>query len=82
MIRVVEERDHYLLIADGDRFAVVERRAGKLYPLRDGARDGVALDDPRLPSLIARHEWCDEVEARRVLNELLNRQDRLANTIW
>jgi len=33
MMQVVAEQEHYLLISDGQHFTVVERRAGKFYPL-------------------------------------------------
>ncbi len=44
-IRVVEERAPYLLLARGDRFAVVELRAGKLYNLHCGKREPEPLTD-------------------------------------
>jgi hypothetical protein len=38
-MRVVEQRASYLLIALDGRFAVVERRGGKLYNLHCGRRE-------------------------------------------
>ena len=41
MLKVVAEQEHYLLISDGRRFTVIERRAGKFYPLCKGVRHGL-----------------------------------------
>jgi hypothetical protein len=45
MLKVIPEQEHYLLISDGQRFTVVERRAGKFYPLCTGVRHGLDLGD-------------------------------------
>ena len=52
MMRVVAEQEHYLLVSDGDRFTVVERRAGKFYPLCKGDRHGLQLDDATVVQLV------------------------------
>ena len=44
-MRIVEERENYALVEDGERWSVLERRAGKYYPLRDGARDGETAEN-------------------------------------
>jgi hypothetical protein len=82
-MREVESRDNYILLEDGDRWAVVERRAGRYYPLRARARDGA---DPRdaaaLRRVIGEAGWTEEMEARRLLKEAAEGYDRLANLIW
>ena len=45
MLKVIAEQEHYLLISDGQDFTVVERRAGKFYPLCTGVRHGLDLGD-------------------------------------
>ena len=52
MMKVVAEQEHYLLVSDGDRFTVVERRAGQFYPLCNGARHGLQLDDATVVQLV------------------------------
>jgi hypothetical protein len=42
-MQVIAEKEHYLLLSDGKRFTVVERRAGKFYPLCNGIRHGLIL---------------------------------------
>ena len=37
---IVEEHGSFLLIRAGSRFAVVERRAGRIYPMMPGGREG------------------------------------------
>jgi hypothetical protein len=39
-MNVIAEQEHSLLLSDAGRFAVVERRAGKFYPLCNGIRGG------------------------------------------
>ena len=83
-IHIVDERAPYLLVVrDDDQFAVVERRAGKLYPLHGGRRE------PEPPSNMgAEHAvaigrgWCTESTARRVFEEVTTRYRTLAETLW
>jgi len=51
-MQVIAEREHYLLVSDGTRCTVVERRAGKFYPLCNGIRHGVDLDDEGVAELM------------------------------
>ena len=80
-IRVVEERTPYLLLARGDRFAVVERRAGHLYNLHCGKREPEPLTDEGAEHAVG-HGWCDESSARRVFEEVSARYAQLAEVIW
>ena len=83
MIDTVEERENYLLLREDERWAVVERRAGRLYALRDGWRDGVSPDDEAgLRRLIDPDGWGDEPAARATLAELVARRRQLAERIW
>jgi hypothetical protein len=83
MIECVAARDNYLLLREGERYAVVERRAGKLYSLRDGRREPVEEgDEAALRRLIGEDGWSDEATARRVQQHLAERHDELAQRIW
>jgi len=70
MINVVAEQEHYLLISDGKHFTLAERRAGKLYPLCNGIRCGVDLDDAGVAQLLRRSGSYSELEARRRLADV------------
>jgi hypothetical protein len=70
MLKVIAEQEHYLLISDGQRFTVVERRAGKFYPLRTGARHGLDLDDGTVAELIRQSGSYSERDAQRRLVEV------------
>jgi hypothetical protein len=70
MINVVAEQEHYLLISDGKRFTLAERRAGKFYPLCNGARHAVDLDDAGLAQLVRWSGSFSELEARRRLADV------------
>jgi hypothetical protein len=82
-MREVETRDNYILLEDGGRWAVVERRAGLYYSMRDARRDGADPADPAaLRRIVGDDGWSGEMEARGVLGEVAERHDRLANRIW
>ena len=66
-MQVIAEKEHYLLVSDGTRCTVVERRAGKFYPLSNGTRHGVDLNDEGVAELIRRSGSYSEREARRRL---------------
>ena len=52
MIIIIAEQEHYLLVSDGEHFTVVERRAGKFYPLCNGTRHGHDLEDETVAKLV------------------------------
>jgi hypothetical protein len=64
MLKVIAEQEHYLLISDGQRCTVVERRAGKFYPLRTGVRHGLDLDDETVAELIRQSGSYSERDAQ------------------
>ena len=64
MMKVIAEQEHYLLISDGRRYTVVERRAGKFYPLCNGDRHGLDPDDETVPELIRRSGSYSERDAQ------------------
>jgi hypothetical protein len=70
MLKVIAEQEHYLLISDGQRFTVVERRAGKFYPLRTGVRYGLDLSDGTVAELIRTSGSYSERDAQSLLVEV------------
>jgi hypothetical protein len=70
MLKVIAEQEHYLLISDGQRFTIVERRAGKFYPLRTGVRYGQDLSDATVAELIRTSGSYSERDAQRLLAEV------------
>jgi hypothetical protein len=82
MIKVIEERENYMLVSDGARFAVVERRADKFYSLRSGPRRGVALTDAGVRAIMRECGWCTEIKARQLLDEIVTRRQDLAEHLW
>lgn len=67
MITIKAEQEHYCLVTDGQGWTVVERRAGRYYPLGDCARPGVDLDAPDADSLFEAGRRQEEANARRIL---------------
>lgn len=70
MITITTEQEHYCLVTDGGRWTVVERRAGKYYPLGKCDRPGVDLDAPEAASLFVAGRDYREPVARRILAEV------------
>jgi hypothetical protein len=54
MITIKAEQEHYCLVTDGACWTVIERRAGKYYPLGNCSRPGVTLDEPGGRSTLSR----------------------------
>ena len=77
-MNIVEERDTFLLIEADGRWAVVEQRAGRFYPMRDGARPDEGCATP----LEAVDAWSDESAARAKLAEVAQRGRDLAERLW
>jgi hypothetical protein len=67
MIKVIAEQEHYLLVSDGEHFTVVERRAGRFYPLCNGIRHGLDLDDETVAQLVRESGSNSEQDARSLL---------------
>ena len=78
---IVEEHGSFLLIRAGSRFAVVERRAGRVYPMMPGEREGEPISAEGIAKAIAKEGWLPEPEARQLFKELSARGDRLARVL-
>ncbi len=79
---IIEQHGSFLLIRAGSRFAVVERRAGRIYPMMPGGREGKPFTAEGVTSVVAQEGSLPEEEARRLFAELCERGDRLAQRIW
>ena len=80
---IVEERGTHLLVARGGRFAIVERRNGRLYNCHGGKRDGIAADDlSAIAEVVDEADWVEEAAARRALDEVASRGADLAERMW
>ena len=78
---IVEEHGSLLLIRAGSRFVVVERRAGRIYPIMPGERDGEPMTAEGTAKIMAEEGWLAEPEARQLFKELSTRGDRLARVL-
>jgi hypothetical protein len=78
---IVEEHGSFLLIRGGSRFAVVERRAGRIYPMMPGGREGEPMTEEGMAKVMAEEGWLSEPEARQLFKELSTRGDRLARVL-
>jgi hypothetical protein len=80
-IDIIEERGSFLLICNGSRFAVVERRNGSIYPMTPGEREGVPITPAGMEMLIEAEGWLPKRKARRLFNDLSERGERLAQSL-
>ena len=78
---IVEEHGSFLLIRAGSGLAVVERRAGRIYPMTPGGREGEPITAEGAAHLMAEQGWLPEPEARRLFTELSGRGDRFARVL-
>jgi hypothetical protein len=81
MITIKAEQEHYCLVTDDGRWTVVERRAGKYFPLGDCSRPGVALDEPGATGLFREEQCCSEPTGRRVLADVATQWRYLAEHV-
>lgn len=78
-VTIVAERETYLLVGRGNRFAVLERRNGRLYNCHCGERRGVPLDDlSGVPGIVDEGDWVDLATAQAALDEAASRWTHLA----
>jgi hypothetical protein len=78
---IVEEHGSFLLIRAGSRFAVVERRAGRIYPMMPGERESEPMTAEGMGKVMAEEGCLTEPEARRLFKQLSSRGDRLARVL-
>ena len=78
---IIEEHGSFLLIRAGSQFAVVEKRAGRIYPMMPGGREGEPVTAEGMAKVMAEEGWLPEPEARRLFEELSTRGDRLARVL-
>jgi hypothetical protein len=78
---IVEEHGTLFLIRAGSGFAVVERRAGRVYPMMPGEREGEPMTEEGMAKVMAEEGWLSEPEARQLFKELSNQGDRLARIL-
>jgi hypothetical protein len=80
-IEIVEEHGSFLLIRASLRFAVIEKRAGRVYPMVPGERAGEPITAEGIATAAAEANWLPEDAARRHFAELCDRGDRLARSL-
>jgi hypothetical protein len=78
-VTIITEQGTHLLIACGERFAVIERRNNRLYNCHDGKRDSISLDDLRaISKILDESDWTDRPTAQAMFHEVVARGTELA----
>ena len=80
-VEIVEEHSSFLLIRAASRFSVLERRAGRIYPMMPGGREGGPITAEGMANVMAEEGWLPEPEARQLFKEVSTRGDRLARVL-
>jgi hypothetical protein len=70
MITIEAEQENYCLLRQGGLWTVVERRAGRYYPLGNCSQPGSNLDQEAACTLFREDLCYPEAEARRVLTDV------------
>ena len=68
MIKILDEQENYLLVTDGLRFIVVERRNGMFYSVRNCARHNAVLDEAGFAALVREAGSHSRSDAQRLLS--------------
>jgi hypothetical protein len=78
-VTIVADEGTHLLITQGDKFAIVERRNNHLYNCHDGKRIGIPLSDlPAIAQILDEGDWIDEVAAQAAFKEVVARETQIA----
>ena len=78
-VTIAAEKGTYLMVARGDRFAVIERRNNRLYNCHDDKRDGIPLDQlAAISAIVDDGDWVDRSTAQAALDDAASRWTQLA----
>ncbi len=81
-VTIIADRGSHLLVSQGERCAIIERRADRLYSCHDGKRDGIPLariDD--IGTILRDEDWIDKASARSAFDEIVERGTHLSETM-
>ena len=77
--KVVAEQGTHLLIAHGERYAVIERRNDRFYNCHDDKRDGVPADNlSAVARILDEGDWAGKEAAQAAFEEVVSRGTGLA----
>jgi hypothetical protein len=79
-VTAVVDQGTHLLIADGSRYAVIERRDGHFFNCHGGSRDGID-DLADVGRILDAGDWMNEATARTTFEEIVARGNQLAQGI-
>jgi hypothetical protein len=78
-ISIVEDQGTHLLIASGERYAVIERRDNRYYNCHDDKRTGTPANDIRAVSqILDSNDWTGKEAARKTFEAVVERGTQLA----
>jgi hypothetical protein len=77
-VTIVADEGTHLLITQGGKSAIVERRNNHLYNCHGGKRVGIPLSDlSAIAQILDEGDWIDKVAAQAAFNEVIARETQL-----
>ena len=81
-VKIIADQDTHLIVGQGNRFAIIERRNNRLYNCHAGKREGISLDRiNEIGSLLDASDWTDEATARANFADIVSRGSQYSQTI-
>lgn len=82
MTAIVAESGSHLLLERNGRYAIVERRGGRIYAVPGAEREGFPDTPDGLDAAAGKAGWGAEREMRDRFAEISRRGEALARKIW
>jgi hypothetical protein len=81
-VHIVAEKGSHLLVAQGRKFAVLERRNNRLYNCHATGRYWIpAREISQIPRIIEDEDWVDEATGRAQFEDVVSRGKDLAQDL-
>ena len=81
-ISIVADQGTHLLIADGKRYAVVERRNDRFYNCHGDKRSDAAVDDvATIGQILDESDWTEKAAAKQTFDQIIERGNQLAQKL-
>ena len=78
-VEIIAEQGTHLLIGNGDRYAVIERRNGRFYNCHDNTRASVPADDLQaVDGALDSGDWTNKEAAQATFEAVADRGTGLA----
>ncbi len=78
-VTIISQQGSHLLIADHDRYAVIERRQDHYYNCHDAGRAGISVNAlSEIGTIVDASDWTDRESAQATFDSIIQRGTELA----